>query len=122
VRILGFLVVVLVGVAGLGCEGPSCDREPALTYENWGQAYLSTYCTGCHSALVEGEPRKGATVGVDFNTYGDVLAHVERIEARGTGAAPTMPPSGGPSAQEVALLDEWLTCAVYPDAAALEAQ
>ncbi len=60
-------------------------------------------------------------MGVDLNTYGDVLRHVERIEARATGEAPTMPPSGRPSADDVALLDEWLTCTVAADAAALEA-
>ena len=51
-----------------GCEGPTCDREPPLTYENWGEAYISDFCVGCHSSLVEGAERRGATVGVDFNT------------------------------------------------------
>ena len=116
-----------------GCEGPTCDREPPLTYENWGEAYISDFCVGCHSSLVEGAERRGATVGVDFNTYGDVMRQVDRIEARGTGPAGrpasvparpdfTLPPSGGPNEEQVRIFEEWLTCGVRPDAEALEAE
>ncbi len=99
-----------------GCEEPTCDREPPVTWENWGEAYIATFCVGCHSALLEGDERRGATPGVDLNNYGDVMRHVDRIEARATGPEPTMPPSGGPSAEQVALLEEWLHCTVRPDA------
>lgn len=121
-RRVGLLSLVFFIAVLSGCEGPSCDREPALTYDNWGEGFIATFCVGCHSALIEGEPRKGATVGVDFNTYGDVLNHAQRMAARSTGAEPDMPPSGGPSAEDVALLDEWLTCTVIPDAMTLEAE
>ena len=106
-----------------GCEAPTCDdRDPPLTYENWGEAYISDFCVGCHSSLVEGAERRGATVGVDFNTYGDVMRRVDRIEARGTGPDFTMPPSGGPNEEQIRIFEEWLTCEVRPDAEALEAE
>lgn len=116
-------VLVALGLLPLlaGCGGADCDREPALSWDNFGRGYMETYCTGCHSVLLDTAlERRDATFGVDFNTYGDVMKHVERVEARGTGENPTMPPSGGPSEAEIARLEEWLTCTVHEDAAELE--
>ncbi|MCO4771848.1 MAG: hypothetical protein KDA24_17585, partial [Deltaproteobacteria bacterium] len=63
-----WLLLALWVVLAAGCGGPTCEREPPLSYDNWGQAYMSTYCTGCHSSLAEGFDRREAPVGVDFNT------------------------------------------------------
>lgn len=110
----------------LGCtpevEDSACDRVPALSYDNYGEGHLNKHCTGCHSSLVPADHREGAPPGVDFDTYEGVLTWADRIVARGTGEAPTMPPGGGPSADEVALFSEWLSCTVIPEADAWAAE
>ena len=93
-----------------------CDRNPPLTYHNFGKGYIDKHCVGCHSVLIPVDTRAGAPVGVDLNTYEDVLNWVDRIDMRSTGDNPGMPPGGGPSAEERAMLKEWLLCGVFPDA------
>ena len=94
-----------------------CDHDPPLTYANFGKGYIDKHCVGCHSSLIPVDTRVGAPIGVDLNTYQDVLMWAERIGARSTGDYPTMPPGGGPSADEIALLEEWLECDIYPTVA-----
>ena len=96
---------------------PECAREPPLDYTGFGEGFLTTHCLGCHSSLLPAEMRHDSPVGVDFDTYERVLQWADRIEARATGAEPTMPPSGGPSKDEIALLTEWLHCQVAEDVA-----
>lgn len=117
------LFVLLIGCALLGPDETGregCDREPPLTWENFGEAIMTRHCTGCHSSLLPEELREEAPLGVDFDTYAGVLAWADRVRARSTGAEPTMPPSGGPSAEELVMLAEWLDCAVAEDLQALE--
>lgn len=117
----------MVGLA-LACGDPAdsgvelCDRDPPLTYDNFGQGFMGKHCAGCHSSLYEGPNRKGAPPGVDLDSYAGVVTWAYRVEARATGEAPTMPPGGGPSPTELARLDEWLQCAVLRDADAQQAQ
>ncbi len=126
-----WLVLVLVAGFGVSCGskaedsgGPDvdCSRRPALDWHNFGKGFMDKHCNGCHSVLVPDEWRQGAPAGVDFNTYGDVLEWTDRIWARGTRAVveePTMPPGGGPSTLELDRLEEWLSCEVALDKAAL---
>jgi len=97
----------------------SCDREPALTFDNFGKSFLAKHCTGCHSVLQEGDLREGAPLGIDLNTYADVLNWADRIEIRSIDNL-DMPPGGGPSEVERGMLEEWLECAIYPDLETLE--
>lgn len=97
-----------------------CDRDPPLSYDLFGQAFMDTHCAGCHSSLLPLEDREGATVGVDFDTYAGVVQWASRIEARALGEAPDMPPGGGPAQSDLVLLAEWLSCSVIPDHEALE--
>ena len=102
----------------LGHDGTftaNCDRDPPLTYENFGQAYLGKWCTGCHSSLVRQNQRSGAPLGVDFDTYADVLAWAAEIDEAAV-QTDYMPPGGGASQAESGALGEWLRCQVYPDA------
>lgn len=80
---------------------------------------MSTHCEGCHSSLVPTDLREGAPAGVDFNSYSDVLAWADRIMIRSVDSNGGMPPGGGPSEAERALLHEWLVCSVYDDIDAL---
>ena len=96
-----------------------CDRHPPLDWDNFGKGLMDKHCNGCHSSLVDRGARKGAPLGVDFNTYAGVLEFSDRIAARAIGEAPTMPPGGGPDPEELARLDEWLRCEVAMDRAAI---
>lgn len=89
-----------------------CDREPPLTYDNFGKGFLGLHCTGCHSSLLKPEQRNLAPEGVDFDTLKGVLTWAERIEDRTL--AQTMPPSGGPTPEELDRVAEWLACEVLP--------
>jgi hypothetical protein len=120
---------LLAAALTLSCgDGPrdsaadGCDREPPLSYENFGLGYMGKHCAGCHSSLFVGPMRKEAPPGVDLDTYAGVLTWAYRIEARATGDSTTMPPGGGPSTAEVAMLTEWLQCRVLRDADSQAAQ
>lgn len=104
--------------AGLVCA----ERDPHLTYDNFGKGFISKHCVGCHSSLIAGNQRKGAPPGVDLDTYLGVVTWAYRVEARSLGDSPGMPPGGGPSESERARLEEWLSCQVLRDADAQQAQ
>jgi uncharacterized membrane protein len=97
----------------------SCDRDPPLSYANFGEGFLSTHCEGCHSSLIPDNLREGAPPGVSFSSYADVLSWAGRIEARSIDPSAGMPPGGGPSEDDRRLLHEWLVCDVFPSQAAL---
>jgi len=102
----------------LGYDGTftgNCDREPPLTYDNFGKAYIGKWCTGCHSVYLREGQRSQAPADVNLDTYEDIMAFVDRIDARAVQTT-GMPPGGGTSQAEVDLLGEWLRCSVYPDA------
>ena len=100
-----------------------CQHTPSLSYANFGKGYIDFHCIGCHSADLPETHRVGAPLGVDFNTYDDVLHWADRIEARGTrfySQPITMPPGGGPTSSELDMFESWLTCAVFPQKYILE--
>lgn len=119
---------VLCGMAALSCgdregdSGFSCDRDPPLTYDNFGRGFLGVHCAGCHSALNPDGHRKGAPAGVDLDTYEGLLNWAYRTEARALGDNPGMPPGGGPGPDELARLEEWLQCSVFPEIEAAQAE
>lgn len=103
-------------------DSGDCPREPALDWDNFGHGFMVQYCNGCHASTWPEDKREGAPLGVDFDSYAGVIAWADRIEARSVPDDADMPPGGGPTAEERALLHEWLSCAVAADAAALEAE
>jgi uncharacterized membrane protein len=90
-----------------------CNREPKLTYDNFGRGYMNQWCTGCHAARLRPYQRNGAPPDVNLDTFDDVMLHAERIQVRSVDST-TMPPTGTPSEAEVQALGEWLRCDVYP--------
>ena len=92
-------------------QDPLCGPEtPTVTWETFGQGFMDTYCQGCHAA--ETPNRQGAPEIFSFDTESDAVAHATAIldstapldgEAR-------MPPNGGPSEDDRARLEIWLTC------------
>ena len=93
--------------------GTSCLRQPPLTYENFGDNLLDRHCNSCHSVYSREGQRGQAPLGVDFDTWDDVLEWADRIDARSV-SSETMPPAGGMIPEERVLLGEWLRCEVYP--------
>jgi len=114
-----WFIILTVACGSRGDTG-TCDRDPPLTYDNFGQAYLTKHCVGCHGTYLPEELREGAPIGIDLDTYDDALFWAERIQARATGSSPTMPPGGGPSEEERAKLQEWLNCHLIPAAGAAQ--
>ncbi len=109
------MILLLLACAGTPDDtAGACDRDPPLTWANFGQGWMDKHCTGCHSSLLRADQRNGAPVQVDLDTWEDAVAWGPRIAARSLGKEATMPPGGGPSEEERRLLAEWLECAVLP--------
>lgn len=87
----------------------TCDQS-YLDYGNFGEPFVLNWCRGCHSSTIPMAQRQKAPMTVNFDTLDDVQNWSERIEALATTDTPTMPPAGGPSAAERALLKEWIEC------------
>jgi len=117
---LCLLFVLACGEGGDTAAPGDCARQPPLSYDNFGQQFMDTHCSGCHSTLLPETLRNGAPLGVDLDTYAGVVQWVDRVEARTVGEGADMPPGGGPSDEERTLLAEWLQCSVWPDHDTLE--
>lgn len=87
-----------------------CDRDPPLSYDNFGLGFFTRYCTSCHSSQLSGADRSGAPDTYNFDSEGQIQAYLGIIRATTLGDEPTMPPGGSPTETELSLLDEWLTC------------
>ena len=96
------------GDGGADSADPSCQDAPVVTWASWGQGFLIESCQGCHAST--SPDRNDAPQTVVFDTEADVIAHRDRILARATGEAPDMPPRGGVSEDDRALLEIWLRC------------
>lgn len=91
-----------------GAVDPSCADQPVVTWANFGAGFLREQCQSCHAASAP--DRRGAPEGVSFGAEEDAQRHRDRIAARSLGEAPTMPPEGGVSEDDRALLSIWLRC------------
>lgn len=99
-------------VLALGACGD--DREyvcatSALTYQTFGEPFMANWCRGCHSSALDPAMRQHAPLDVNFDELAQIRAAKRRIlELAADGDA--MPPRGGPSDEERALLHSWLAC------------
>ena len=80
----------------------------ALSYDNFGAAFMVEHCQGCHSSLLSEEDRAGAPLGIYFDTEEDVQTHLSVI--RHSVEAVEMPPMGGIPEAERQQAIEWLRC------------
>jgi len=87
----------------------SCDEAPVVTWNNFGAGFVGHYCQGCHAST--SVDRYGAPESVTFDTVDAVWAFRDRVLARSTGNAPSMPPAGGTNANDRQKLQWWLECA-----------
>ncbi len=93
----------------------TCPPASSLTYANFGQAFMTSYCTRCHSTTLTGSARKGAPLYHDFDTQlgvQSVANHVDEAAASGPAAMnDQMPPDGAkPTLEERQKLAEWIAC------------
>lgn len=89
---------------------PDACETSYLAYDNFGGPFVVSWCRGCHASTVPQGMRQKAPLDVNFDTEADVRAWATRIQIRAAGTKPTMPPAGGPTAEERQLLAEWITC------------
>jgi hypothetical protein len=95
--------------------GTTCPPSSTLTYVNFGQAFMASYCTRCHSSTLSGTARMGATTAHDFDTQLGIQQVGDHIDqTAGAGPAATndqMPPSAPvPTMMERQQLAEWMAC------------
>lgn len=129
-RVHRAVVVAVLLVASLA----ACSDDPALpsgvftesvcppadppTYDNFGQAFMATYCTTCHDSAKPAGARGNAPLGTDFETRAKLrlwTANIDKKAAFGPAAENTaMPPAGhpAPSDAERTRLGEYIACEV----------
>jgi hypothetical protein len=101
---------VMLGVLGACSSSPSTtptgavcpDPDPmTLTWDSFGEQFMTTYCTACHSTELSHSMRNGAPLYHDYDTLAGVLKipdHVDENAGAGPEAVNTrMPPSRCPS-------------------------
>ena len=117
-----WLAIAAIAGAAAACSGtPPGDDMPGddgggdpcatsyLTYESFGEPFVTNWCRSCHSSEVPLDMRQTAPEDVNFDDLDDVRGFADRINFR-AGEQKTMPPAGGPSDEERALLVEWIGC------------
>jgi hypothetical protein len=95
--------------------GAVCPPASTLTYANFGEPFMTQYCTRCHSSALTGAARMGAPEFHDFDTQLGVQRVAEHVdEAAGAGPEATnegMPPNApAPTLEERQRLAEWIAC------------
>lgn len=111
----GAALLTLVGCGGGKPTGATCPTGSTLTYQNFGQTFMSTYCLRCHNEALTGSARQNAPSDVNFNTVEEIRAKTKDIDEQ-AGASSTvtneeMPPNGEkPTVDERQKLAEWLAC------------
>lgn len=111
---LAHLVSLLIGTAGVvGCgsgpgdsTGSTCPSDSALTYANFGQAFMQSHCLACHSASGPESPKLDSLAQIRAAS-GDV----DRSAAAGPNAINTFMPEGSSvDESDRRKLGEWLAC------------
>ena len=98
---------------GAETDAPAADSADPCALRTWetvGAPFVTTWCAPCHAPDLAVAERGGAPPEVDLATEADVVRWLDRVRARATGDAPTMPPAGGPDAETGAAFAAWLTC------------
>ena len=96
-------------------EQPDADlsicETSELSYANFAQGFMDSYCLGCHSSALSPAQRRGAPQSIDFDTYELVQQQAARIQFR-AGVNQDMPPQSGaqPSNEERDSINEWINC------------
>ncbi|MBF5045396.1 hypothetical protein FGE12_23520 [Aggregicoccus sp. 17bor-14] len=93
--------------------GATCDSS--LTYANFGQGFMTAYCTSCHDAHLQGPARSDAPADHNYDTLAGVQkwkSEIELFAAAGPQATNTQMPPSRPTPDLAARqkLGAWLAC------------
>lgn len=115
--------MILALILAPACGGPEegtptgaeCPEGSTLTWANFGQEFMTTYCTRCHATTLTGSARQGAPGDHNFDAPELVREQSEHIDwsaAAGPDAVNTDMPIGAPTPteDERRKLGEWLAC------------
>ncbi len=97
-------------------SGALCATGSTLTYANFGQSFMTTYCVSCHDSAKSGAARNGAPLYHDFDTLSGikvVSGHVDQYAGAGPSSVNEIMPEGDgpfPSLAERQMLGEWIAC------------
>ena len=112
-----FAVLLMFAACTSTPTGSTCPTEAAPTYDSFARSFVTSYCTGCHSANAAN--RHGAPTDQNYDTEADLKLHAKAIDlvaAAGPAAENTqMPDTSGPvhiepSMQERQALGQFLAC------------
>ncbi len=99
---------------------PTCPPDNALTYRSFGDGFLRTWCTGCHSSTLAASDRQDAPMGIDFDRALLYKPHARDVYDRAVleahaavtnpNAASPMPPAGIVPEDDRRRLGQWIAC------------
>ena len=89
-----------------GDVGDASLTTDPVTYTEHIKPILDRRCTGCHSSALGGVDRRGAPLGVDYDTY--QAAKVSADDAEKRIQAGVMPPGQPLPSDEKVLFEEWI--------------
>lgn len=105
--------------SGTATTGPDACADSILTWENFGQPFMLTWCTGCHNSALPTAQRSCAPCYANFDNHAGVALQAAVIGIRTLDPPPDMkmPPAAIIPEDELAMLREYIDCgAPGPDA------
>lgn len=88
-----------------------CETAPLVNWVNFGNAFMTQNCNGCHAATTP--ERYGAPELATFDTAEEVWDQRASVLFAAGGDAPRMPPSGGTTDIQRMKLAIWMECGTY---------
>lgn len=100
--------------------GATCPPGNTLTYETFGEKFMSDFCTRCHSSEVSGDLRLDAPEDTNFDTLNGIkqhLAHIDANAAAGPLATNEIMPDADPrpTLEQRTQLGQWIACGAPAD-------
>jgi uncharacterized membrane protein len=102
-------LAALAALLGCGTDTDPACAQSYLRYDNFGAPFIVNWCRACHSADTPPGMRQQAPADVNFDNLSEIRHWSLQIRVT-AGQGSSMPPAGGPSAEERRLLVEWLGC------------
>src|SRR5688572_6325645 len=103
-----FLLLHVACTADTDTGEELCEDQPVLTYENFGEGFMTLNCQTCHSSERTGDDRHDAPETIHFDNKQEVAIQASIILGVATGPNAIMPPGGGLSDEDREKLEIWL--------------